>query len=51
MLSVFSSLYAGNLMYYSSMLKAEKVIVLIYLKNLINNLLETDVYIASPNGI
>ena len=50
MLSVFSSLYAGNLMYYSSILKAEKVTIDLF-ENFHKQSFRNRCSIASPNGI
>ena len=50
MLSVFSSLYAGNLMYYSSMLKAEMVTIDLF-ENFHKQSFRNRCCIASPNGI
>ena len=50
MLSVFSSLYAGNLMYYSSLLKAEKATIDLY-ENFQKQSFRNRCCIACPNGI
>lgn len=50
MLSLFSSLYAGNLMYYSSILKAEKVTIDLF-ENFHKQSFRNRCSIASPNGI
>ena len=50
MLSVFSSLYAGNLMYYSSILKAEMVTIDLF-ENFHKQSFRNRCSIASPNGI
>ena len=50
MLSVFSSLYAGNLMYYSSMLKAGIVTIDLF-ENFHKQSYRNRCCIASPNGI
>ena len=50
MLSVFSSLYAGNLMYYSSMLKAKMVTIDLF-ENFHKQSFRNRCCIASPNGV
>ena len=50
MLSLFSSLYAGNLMYYSSILKAEMVTIDLF-ENFHKQSFRNRCSIASPNGI
>ena len=47
---VFSSFYAGNLMYYSSILKAEKVTIDLF-ENFHKQSFRNRCSIASPNGI
>ena len=50
MLSVFSSFYAGNLMYYSSMLKAKMVKIDLF-ENFHKQSFRNRCCIASPNGV
>ena len=50
MFSIFSSLYAGNLMYYSSLLKAEAIKIDLF-ENFQKQSYRNRCSIASPNGI